>query len=119
MGKHRSEETKKKISEARMGIPRPDMRGSSSNLWKGGITPINEVIRHSLEYKLWRKSVFERDNYTCIVCGDNKGGNLNADHIKPFSLFIELRFDINNGRTLCIDCHRQTDTYGGRMMNYG
>lgn len=77
---------------------------------KGGITPINTKIRQSSEYKLWRKSVFERDNYTCVWCG--KKGNLNADHIKPFSLFPELRFAIDNGRTLCVDCHKTTETWG-------
>jgi len=80
--------------------------------WNGGVTPINEKIRKSKEYNLWRKAVFERDNWTCIWCGQ-VGGKLNADHIKPFSLFPELRFAIDNGRTLCISCHRKTDTYGG------
>ncbi len=86
-------------------------KGQKSNLWKGGITPVNTMIRASLEYKLWRKSVFERDNYICIWCGQ-KGGKLSVDHIKPFALYPELRFAIDNGRTLCIDCHRKTDTWG-------
>ena len=78
--------------------------------WKGGISP---RMLNTPEYKLWRKSVFERDDYTCQFCGQ-RGGNLEADHIKPWSLYPELRFAIDNGRTLCIDCHRKTDTYGGR-----
>ena len=88
--------------------------GENNSNWKGGITPLNLKIRHSREYKLWRKAIFERDNYTCIWCGDKKGGNLNADHIKPFALFPELRFAIDNGRTLCELCHKTTDTYGGK-----
>lgn len=84
--------------------------------WKGGITPINNRIRKTSEYKLWRKSVFERDNYTCIWCG-YKGNKIQADHIKPFALFPELRFAIDNGRTLCIDCHKTTDTYGVKSMS--
>ena len=83
--------------------------------WKGGITTINQKIRRSREYRLWRIAVFERDNYTCIFCGC-VGGRLNADHIKPFALFPELRFAIDNGRTLCDDCHRKTETFGGKFL---
>ena len=102
-GKKHSEKTKKKMSEAR--------KGKKNANWQGGITPINFKIRNSKEYALWRIAVFERDNYTCVWCGDNKGGNLNADHIKPFAFYPELRFAIDNGRTLCIPCHKTTDTY--------
>lgn len=88
-------------------------KGERSHLWKGGITPFNKKIRESLEYKLWRKSVFERDNYTCIWCGfrGNKGAFLEADHIKPFAYYPELRFAIDNGRTLCRKCHEKTDNF--------
>jgi len=84
--------------------------GFNSPNWRGGITPVNKHIRNSLGYKLWRTAIFDRDNYTCIWCGE-RGGKLNADHIKPFSLFPELRFVVTNGRTLCEDCHKKTDSY--------
>jgi 5-methylcytosine-specific restriction endonuclease McrA len=87
--------------------------GEKNNMWKGGITPINAAIRTSREYKLWRIAVFERDNYTCIWCG-RKEVTLHADHIKPFAYFPELRFAIDNGRTLCVPCHKTTDTYMGK-----
>lgn len=94
------------------GIRAP--KGEKNPHWKGGITPINRLIRNSIENKLWRKAVFERDKYTCVWCGQ-VSGRLNADHIKPFALYPELRFAIDNGRTLCLSCHIKTDTYGGRI----
>jgi hypothetical protein len=78
--------------------------------WKGGITPENKKIRASEEYKKWRISVFERDSYCCVFCGQ-KGGILHADHIKQFAFYKDLRLDINNGRTLCKECHSKTDSY--------
>lgn len=105
IGKKLSEEAKRKISLSR--------QGEKHYNWQGGKTPINKTIRNSKEYHFWRTAVFIRDNRTCVWCGYN-GGLINADHIKPFALFPELRLTINNGRTLCIDCHKTTDTYGGK-----
>lgn len=85
-------------------------KGELGANWQGGKTPANTKIRNSPEYKLWREAVFKRDGFMCVWCGE-KGGILNADHIKPFSLFPELRLAIDNGRTLCIDCHKKTNTY--------
>lgn len=110
-GKKFSMETRRKISVAK--TKENWMRGRKGKLgsnWKGGLTENGFLIRNCTEYKLWRTAVFERDNYTCIWCGQI-GGKLNADHIKPFSLYPELRFAIDNGRTLCVECHKTTDTY--------
>lgn len=110
-GHPHTEESRRKISESK--------KGDKSHLWRGGITPIHQKIRGSLEYRLWRESVFKRDNWTCVWCNIRSAPKcpviLNADHIKPFSLFPELRFAIDNGRTLCIDCHKKTDTYGIKL----
>ncbi len=65
----------------------------------------------SAEDRDWRKAVFERDDYTCTICGQ-RGGRLQADHIKPFKEFPALRHVLGNGRTLCVPCHVKTPTYG-------
>lgn len=88
-------------------------KGAMSSNWKGGVTPVNLLLRTSSEYKMWRKAVFERDNYTCKFC-EKRGGELNADHIQPFAFFPELRFVVDNGRTLCKPCHTLTPTYRNR-----
>lgn len=115
-----SEETKKKIglsnSIAQKGKKRPWRAGANTWSWKGGVTNKNEAIRKSMEYKIWRKSVFERDDFTCQIC-KVRGVELQADHIKPFAYYPELRFDINNGRTLCKPCHMTTPTYSNRYKH--
>lgn len=88
-------------------------KGEQCINWKGGISTANELQRKSTEMKLWKKHVFERDEYTCQICKE-VGGKLHAHHIKSFALFPELRFDINNGITLCIECHKLTDNYGNK-----
>jgi 5-methylcytosine-specific restriction endonuclease McrA len=102
------------MSEKRRGRKLLSRSGKNCHFWRGGITKESKKIRMGTDIRMWRRSVFERDNYTCKICGE-RGGVLNADHIKPFSLYPELRFDINNGRTLCETCHRKTPTYGGRI----
>lgn len=109
-----SEERKRKIGIAN-SVPHPWVQGANNHNWKGGITPINTKIRNSTEYRDWRVAVFERDDYTCQECG-SRGVTLNADHIKPFAYYPELRLCIDNGRTLCVPCHKLTDTYMGKAV---
>jgi 5-methylcytosine-specific restriction endonuclease McrA len=86
-----------------------------------GVKPRTYHIRHrnkrgSAFDREWRIAVFERDDYTCQLCFV-RGGRLQADHIKPFSQYPELRYDLSNGRTLCAPCHQKTDTYGYRAVH--
>lgn len=88
--------------------------GEKAANWKGGITPENHKFRSSGEYAEWRKSVFERDGYICCECEQPKKV-LNAHHILPYRDWRDPQFslNINNGITLCEDCH-----YGVKGREY-
>jgi len=73
--------------------------------WHGGISGKLKLERNSYKYKEWREAVFQRDNYTCQCCGDKTGHNLEAHHIENFSDHNVLRFNVDNGITLCKKCH--------------
>lgn len=114
IGKHPSKETIEKFRQRMLGTKIPlktrlklseSHKGEKSYRWKGGITPTNKAIRSSFEYRQWRSAIFERDNYTYQFCG-RRGCKIHADHIKQFAFYPELRMDVSNGRTLCVDCHR-------------
>ncbi len=90
--------------------------GELSINWQGGKTEESKRLRNTRDYQIWRSAVFERDDYTCIFCF-KRGGKLEADHIKRFSDYPELRFAIDNGRTLCKECHKTTETYGRPNKN--
>ena len=107
-GKHLSLETLAKISKAKSNERNPN--------WRGGISSMNNRIRRRTEFRLWREAVFARDNWTCQECGQ-RGGVLHPHHIKSFKQYPELRFAIDNGKTLCIKCHKLTDNYSGKSNN--
>lgn len=126
----KTEDQKKKISESR--IKNKLARGDRNLNWQGGKTKLSNGIRNIYLYKKWRKDVYTRDGFACVECGQiGTGRNLEADHIEPLSLLIK-RFKITtvedaietnklwnteNGRTLCVDCHKKTDSYGWKATN--
>lgn len=99
--------------------------GANNYWWKGGITSLRDKIYRSDIFRNWRREVFKRDNWTCQECG-TVCGELQAHHIKPFSDILKENNiktledalkckelgDINNGITLCKECHKLTDSYG-------
>ena len=76
--------------------------------WKGGVSFIyhteRQILMSQSKYKIWRELIFIRDNWICKECGQ-RGLRLEAHHIKSWRDYPELRFDVNNGITLCKDCH--------------
>lgn len=101
-GKRHTLESRRKMSES---AKRRGMKGAKHPRYQHGRFQVKHDLRRSSEYKWWRIQVFERDNYTCKKCGDSRGGNLRAHHIKPFAEYPERRFDVSNGLTLCHPCH--------------
>lgn len=79
--------------------------GENNYNWKGGTyTSEVESFRKTYEFKFWQKSVLKRDNYTCQCC-NKKYKNPNAHHLDGYNWCIEKRTDIDNGITLCKECH--------------
>lgn len=79
-------------------------QGISVENFNGFRRKIDSQIRNRSEYKEWRMNVFRRDNFTCQCCGKH-GGSLNAHHIENFKTNPEKRLSIDNGITLCEECH--------------
>jgi hypothetical protein len=86
------------------------MVGDNNPAWKG----LEKTSRDTAEYREWRLSVYERDQFTCQVC-EVSGVPLNAHHIKAYSRFPELRTEVNNGVTLCESCHKRFHDHYGRV----
>lgn len=93
----------------------PTKRGKEHHNWKGGIETKMDKIRSSLrcskEWKMWRLAVFRRDNFTCQICKMVKG-NLHPHHIERVvdcinNEKLEEIFNIDNGLTVCISCHKK------------
>lgn len=78
--------------------------------WRGGAGSLRKKLHETFEYRQWRKAVLKRDNHTCQICGSTQ--NIEADHIKRWKEYPELRHELSNGRALCRPCHTQTPTYG-------
>lgn len=78
--------------------------GEGNVNWKGGVTPKHWAIRQTREYAEWRRDVYRRDRWTCQACG-YRGRQIVAHHIKSFAENPALRFDVENGMTLCRPCH--------------
>lgn len=102
-GKTHSKETKDRISQSRKGLAVGEANGNYIH----GMTKEYRKYTQSMEHKEWRKSLFERDNYTCKLCG-KKGGKIHPHHIFKKTEYKQFRSQLWNGITLCADCHKKT-----------
>lgn len=100
---------------------RESHRGENSPVWKGYNATTVRDGRELPEYRDWRKAVFCRDLYTCKCCGARNGNGkyirLEAHHIKNWKDNLDCRYDINNGITLCVECHLSFHSMFGKKNN--
>lgn len=84
----------------------PANHGSNHPAWIDGGKHESELqkLRRSEEWKVWRKAVYQRDRFTCQKC-NQVGGHLHPHHVLPKAKFPDKIFDVNNGLTLCRNCH--------------
>jgi 5-methylcytosine-specific restriction endonuclease McrA len=113
----------KPLKPATVALLRDGRRKGENNAnWRGGISSLPHLLRTNFQYRQWRSDIFTRDNFSCMICGDYRGRNLHAHHhpetllgiIAKYkietieqALLCEKLWDINNGVTLCDECHRQ------------
>lgn len=95
--------------------------GDKSPTWKGDNVIHERTERMLPEYRDWRKKVFNRDSYTCQCCGDRNGNGhevvLEAHHIFNWSNNPDKRFDVDNGITMCKQCHLVFHSLYGKKDN--
>ncbi len=93
--------------------------GDKNSNWKGGITTEYKADRTSSEKWEWVEKVHDKYDYTCQCCGykNARGNKLHAHHIENFSSNPEARFDVDNGISLCQDCHNDFHAKFGRVSN--
>jgi len=124
-GKKRSKEFKQLISDLHKGKTlslstriKMSMGKTGDKIFEGFKSQDSKIIRLSKEYKEWRTNVFKRDNWMCQkekcnYCNNKKGVKLHPHHIKHFSKEEDLRFDVNNGISYCVDYHLKSKLHRG------
>jgi 5-methylcytosine-specific restriction endonuclease McrA len=127
----KTEEHKEKLREhLRTYNKEHPLKKEENPNWKGGIAEFASLVRVMPQYREWRRFVMERDMFRCVFC--KAKGYLHVDHIYPFCLLLrdgEVRtieaaanysplWNTNNGRTLCVKCHKETETYGKQTSQY-
>jgi 5-methylcytosine-specific restriction endonuclease McrA len=112
-----TEESKIKMSLSKLGkpsklkgIPQINKRGENAAHWKGGKLRRTAVYRSRIEWKIWREKVFIRDSWTCQKCGARCVA-LHPHHLVAVKELVgkndDMIFNVSNGLTLCVPCHRE------------
>ena len=124
LGIKASKETIIKLQKSHLGqipwnkeIKVPQITGKNHPRWKGIKYKRCIHTTNTLEYRNWRNSIFQRDNYKCKINNQCKG-QLQAHHILNWTDYSELRYEINNGITLCQVHHPRKRAEEKRLSPY-
>lgn len=116
LGTTHSIETRKKISLAHP-------KGKDSPYWikdRSKLKRFSDIAkdRRSYSYTDWRRRVLKRDNYACLMKDERCAGRLEVHHILSYFVYPELRYDINNGITLCHAHHPRKRAEEKRLISH-
>lgn len=107
-----SEETRKKRSEIAKSLWNDEFRERFTERMTGQNNPNWIEDRSQLvdrnyhpELHIWKKKVAERDQGQCQINNEDCAGRIEIHHILPYRSHPELRFEPNNGITLCHHHH--------------
>ena len=126
-GKKMTEEQKKKMSIARTGIPafnkgmkRPEFSGENHPRWVKDRTKLktSRDKMYDTQYKYWMLDVKNRDGWKCKISNNDCSGRLEAHHILGWKEYPELRYQLNNGITLCLAHHPRKRAEEKRLSPY-
>lgn len=123
LGKPKTLAHRLELSRVRIG----KQTGKSNPNWRGGKSSANKLGRSKTAFHEWRVAVFEKAGWKCEGCGSEQGGmcphcghriRLHAHHVKEYSDYPELRYEVSNGKALCERCHfvehhKQSGEVGG------
>ena len=95
--------------------------GQHGNRWNKEMSVEDRYLRHHRNYIpgfiSWRKDVYKRDGYRCVICDRKNGTRIEAHHIVSWNANRDLRVDVNNGTTMCVDCHKEFHSVYGYGKN--
>lgn len=115
-GRRHTEESKQKMRDSaarKFSSMTEEQRKNYGQGWKGKFGPAHiryKIDRSSLKKKElrndpaywgWRRDVNRRDDYKCRISNIDCNGRIEVHHILSWREFPELRYNVNNGITLC------------------
>ena len=124
-GEHRGVETEFKKGHIPHSKIHPEImpRGENNHRW---VSDRNKLQRYNDEnkdrrssaYNAWRKQVWLRDGFKCKISNTDCKGRLEAHHILGYKEYSELRYEVNNGITLCHFHHPKKKEDEKRLSPY-